>query len=446
MSGGSPGQDAPGGGTAGRSGSPPRGSTGPRVIIVGGGVVGVSCAYYLARGGARVLLLERDRVGAGASFGNAGTVSAGHPPLNAPGRIRKALRQMLDPRSPLYVPPRWDPPLWRWLMEFARHCTYDHVEDAMRVMAPLGHEALALFDRVIEEEGIECAYRRAGYYDVCTSVRGLDEARREAELIRRYGYHPEILDGHEIHRREPAFGNAVRGGVFYPEARTLHPARFLEGLADAARRYGAEIREGVDVLSVLQSGGRAGGVALRAGGVEHAGGVVLATGPYSLELAARLGVRLPVQPGKGYHRDVPVRPGGAPRLRSACVLHETSVFCTPLDGVVRLAGTMEFSGMNEEMRPPRLEQLTSAAQLCFPDLGHAAPVSEWSGLRPMSSDGLPIVGRVPGVGRAWIATGHGMLGLTLGPVTGRLIARDALDDEVIVPELSPERFLSEAGE
>lgn len=412
----------------------------PRVVVVGGGVVGVSCAYYLAREGARVLLLERDRLGAGASFGNAGTVSAGHPPLNAPGRLRKALGQMLDGQSPLYVPPRWDPALWRWLLDFARHCTLQHVQASMRVMGPLGHDALAHFDRLIDEEAIDCEYRRQGYHDVCTSYEGLREARREALLIREHGYHPEVLDGHELHRREPVLGHAVRGGVFYPEARTLHPIRFLQGLAAAASARGAEIREGVDVVAVLQSGGRAGGVGLRSGAVEHADAVILATGPYSLELARRLGARLPVQPGKGYHRDVPIRPGGAPRLRIACVLHESSVFCTPMGDVVRLAGTMEFSGTNHEMRPARLEQLTRAARHSMPDLGHVAPVSEWCGLRPMTSDGLPIIGRLPGVDGAWVATGHGMLGLTLGPVTGSLIAGDVLRGEAIVPELSPARF------
>ena len=415
-------------------------SSAPRVIVVGGGLVGLSCAYYLACEGARVVLLERDRLGAGASFGNAGTVAAGHPPLNAPGRVRKALGQMLDARSPLYIQPRWDPGLWRWLLEFARSCTREHVEASMRVLGPLGHDALALFDRLIEEEAIGCEYRRDGYYDVCTTFQGLREARHEAAIIRDQGYRPEVLDSHELHRREPVFGHAVRGGVFYPEARTLHPLRFLEGLAAAARARGTEIREGVDVVAVLQSGGRAGGVGLRSGDVEHADAVVLATGPYSLELAGRLGARLPVQPGKGYHRDVLMRPGGAPRLRIACVLHESSVFCTPMDRIVRFAGTMEFSGMNHVLHQARLEQLTHAARHGLPDLGHVKPVSEWCGLRPMAADGLPIVGRIPGVDGAWVATGHGMLGLTLGPVTGSLIARDLLQAEPIVPELSPARF------
>lgn len=414
--------------------------SGPRVVVVGGGVIGLSCAYYLARGGADVLVLERDRIGAGASSGNAGTVSAGHPPLNRPGRVGAALRQMADPTSPLYVKPRWDPALWRWLLGFARHCTASHVEHAMRVMAPLGRDALSLFETLVAEERIECGYRRDGYFDVCRTEKGLTAARTEAEIIQRYGYHPELVDGDELRRREPHFAEDLLGGVYYPEAATLEPARFLAGLAEAARRRGVEVREGVQVMSVETLGGQVTGVTT-AEGVVPADAVVLATGPFSKELARRVGVRLPVQPGKGYHRDVEVGPNGAPPLRVACVLHESSVFCTPMDTVVRFAGTMEFSGMNHVMRPARLRQLTSAARKAFPDLGTARPVSEWVGLRPMSVDGLPIVGPLGGVDGLTVATGHGMLGLTLGPVTGEIIARVVMEgDDPRAGGLSPQRF------
>lgn len=426
----------------------PTGST-SRVIVVGGGVVGLSCAYYLARGGADVLVLEQDRIGAGASSGNAGTVSAGHPPLNRPGRVAAAIRQMMDPTSPLYIQPRWDPPLWRWLLGFARYCTEEHMEHAMRVMAPLGMDALALFDTLIAEERIECGYRGDGYYDVCATEAGRESARHEAEIIERYGYHPELLGADELKRREPALSDEVVGGVFYPEAATLRPALFLERLAEAARRRGVEILEGAEVTDLEISAGRVSGVRLTGKAAafgsdgETVGGdaVVLAAGLWVVPLAAQVDVRLPVMPGKGYHRDIEIGPNGAPSLRVACVLNESSVFCTPMDSYVRFAGTMEFSGMNHTKRPERLRQLTNAARRTFPALGTARPNSEWVGLRPMSLDGLPIVGPLGGVDGLFVATGHGMLGLTLGPVTGEIIANLVLgggDDRASA--LAPARF------
>jgi D-amino-acid dehydrogenase len=352
---------------------------------------------------------------------------------------------MTDPASPLYVKPRWDPALWRWLLGFARYCTDEHVEHCMRVMAPLGKDALALFGTLVEEERIECGYRADGYYDVCATEEGLAGARHEAAVIRRYGYRPEDVDGDELCRREPELARGLAGGVFYPEAATLEPARFLEHLTGAAKRRGAEVREGVTVRSVDEKGGRVIGVHVfdGAGGGERidADGVVLATGPFSLRIARRFEARVPVQPGKGYHRDIDVGPNGAPRLRIACVLNESSVFCTPMNTVVRFAGTMEFSGLNHVMRPARLRQLSRAAGEAFPGLGTARPVSEWCGLRPVSMDGLPVVGPVDGVDGLHVATGHGMLGLTLGPVTGQMVAKEILaGGDPRIEALVPGRF------
>jgi D-amino-acid dehydrogenase len=221
----------------------------------------------------------------------------------------------------------------------------------------------------------------------------------------------------------------------------MEPSLFLERLARAAERHGARVREGIDVASVVVESGRARGVALADGSVERCDAVVLATGPFSLELARRVGTRIPVQPGKGYHRDVPIGPNGAPRMRIACVLHESAVFCTPMETAVRLAGTMEFSGTNLVMRRARLEQLTRAARELIPRLGPARPVSEWCGLRPMSVDGVPIIGPLPGVEGVSVATGHGMLGLTLAPVTGELIANHVLGrEDARLVGVSPGRF------
>lgn len=420
---------------------PAPGNTAHHVIVVGGGVIGISAAYELARAGAAVTLLERDRIGAGASSGNAGTIAVGHPPLNRPGRIAQAVRQMTDSSSPLYVKPRVDPGLWRWLMGFARYCTDDHVRHCMDVMAPLGRHALSAFDRLLQEERIECEYTPGGYLEVCSTEAGMKGVRHEAEIIEGHGYRPEVIDGDEVRRREPALGPDRIGAVHYPESATLIPSLFLDRLTTAAEQRGARIRSGTEVTGVTHGGGRVTGVTLRSGETVEGDAVVLATGPYSRTLVRPFGLRVPVQPGKGYHRDVDIGPNGAPALRIACVLAEHSVFCTPMDTAVRFAGTMEFSGENDVMRPERLGQLTRAARAAFPEMGTARPRSEWCGLRPMSVDGLPIVGPVPGIEGLVLATGHGMLGLTLGPITGEIVAKQVLDGSDPRAEgLRPERF------
>jgi D-amino-acid dehydrogenase len=349
---------------------------------------------------------------------------------------------MFDPASPLYIPPRWDPELWRWLISFARNCTDAQVAAAMSVMGPMGHETLRLFDALTAEEVPGCGYRREGYYEVCFSDEGFAAARAEADAIRPYMYDPEFLDEHEMRCREPALGPGVTGAVFYPQAATVDPLAFVRGLAGAAAARGVRIEEGAEVVDVGVVDDRVTGVRRADGSFTAADAVVLATGPFSLDLAARAGTSVPVQPGKGYHRDVAAGDSGGPALRAACVLRESSVFCTPLPGRVRFAGTMEFSGENRVLRPERLVQIERAARAAFPALGHEPVVSEWCGLRPVSADGLPIVGPVPGISGAWMATGHGMLGLTLGPVTGAWLA-DAVLGGTPHPHmlaLSPARF------
>ena len=404
-----------------------------RVIVVGGGVIGVCCAYFLAKKGADVILVERDEIGSGASFGNAGTIAAGHPPLNKPGRIRRSLLELLNPKSPLYIPVRWDPGLLRWLWTFRTFCTDRHLSASMDALAPLGHASLDLFDVLVDSENLICGYERSGYYDVCRTDRGLREARHDAAMMRPYGYHPRELDGDELREIEPAVRDEVVGGVHFPEAATCDPHRFVLELADRSVRLGGRIETGRGVSEVLSTGSAVQGVRLEDGEILDANAVVLATGAYSGGLTEKFGLRLPVRAGKGYHRDLELGDVGVGPLGVACVLAETSVFCTPMSGFTRLAGTLEFSGINHEMRPRRLEQLTAGAATYLRGVGDAVIRSEWCGLRPCTPDGIPYVGPVPGQAGLFVATGHAMLGLTLGPVTGKLIEGYVLERGTSLP-------------
>jgi len=402
--------------TQGRSGSE------LRVVVVGGGVVGVCCAYFLALRGASVTVLERDEIGRAASYGNAGLISPGHPPINRPGRVPQALRSTGDRLSPLYIQPRWDPALVRWLWAFRRFCTEDHVELAMAALAPLGLRTANLFDELVEGERLECEYRRSGYLEVYDTEAGLASGRIEAGVVERHGFSLEYLDGPALREREPLLAAGVRGGWFHDEGTVVEPYRFVLEMADRAAAWGAAVRPHVEVRELRTERGRVIGVRTASGEDLQADAVVLATGAYSPELMASLGCPLPIQPAKGYHADRRRRDPAMQELSLPCLLGERAVFCSPMRNHVRFAGTLEFSGRNLNLRRDRLDQLDAAARRYFTVTDLSERVSEWCGLRPCTPDGLPVIGRVPGYSGAYVSTGHAMLGLTLGPVTGSLIA------------------------
>jgi len=404
--------------------------------------VGICCAYFLALRGTAVTVLERDRVGRAASYGNAGLISPGHPPINRPGRVRQALRSLGDPLSPLYIRPRWDPALVRWLWAFRRFCTESHAEHAMCALAPLGLRTVDLFDDLVGGESLDCGYRRSGYLEVFDTPDGLSAGRDEAELVERHGFKPDFLDGAALREREPLLGPRVAGGWYHDEGTIVEPYRFVAEMARRATERGATVREDEAVSAILRDGGRVIGVRTESGDELRATSVVLATGAYSPGLMASLGCPLPIQPAKGYHADRSRGDPATPHLGTPCLLGERAVFCSPMDEHVRFAGTLEFSGLNLDLRTDRLRQLDAAARRYFNVTEMSEPVSEWCGLRPCTPDGLPVIGPVPGYSGAYVATGHAMLGLTLGPITGRLVAELVIgnDPSADIEAFRPGRF------
>lgn len=387
-------------------------------------------------------MLERDQVGKGASFGNAGSIAPGHPPINKPGRVRQALKSLFKPLSPLYVAPRFDPALAKWLWSFRQACTEAQVEFCMRTLGPMGHASRALFDELIETENLRCWFCRDGYYEIYLTERGLESAKAESGMLLRHGFHPEVLSGEELRRREPAINDQVVGGIYYPEAATINPYQFVIEMAGRAERHGANFQTTTGVVALRIANNRTRGIQLQNGELVEADCVVLAAGAYSVPLLSKLGIRFPLQAAKGYHRDCEPKAGAPPLLSHACVLGESMVFCTPMDGFVRFAGTLELSGVNHQIRRPRLEQLTNAAARYLKTLQDATVESEWCGLRPCLPDGLPAVGAVSRYSGLFVATGHAMMGLTLGPITGKLMAECVLDgaSSMDITALHPDRF------
>lgn len=410
------------------------------VIVIGGGIVGLSTAYFLAREGTRVTVIERDGFETSASTGNAGFVVLGHPPLPRPGLSRQALRMLFDPANPLYVPPRFDPALFRWLWQFWRACSEKQFEHSMNVLAEFGWIAGEAFDCMMDEAPIDCDYHREGWMEVFESEDRLEQGRSDAEMLKPHGYQFEELSGDELRRREPAFLDNVIGAICYKDSGAADPGRCVRGLADHLTHRGVTLRTGVAVEGLAMGTGKARGVRLASGESVEGDHVVLAAGIWSQEVAQTIGIQVPMQPAKGYHINLSM-PDPAPS--KACLLAEAFVAVNPSCQGLRLAGTLEFSGINHDIRPRRLDMLRTNAARFLHGVSDAKTMSTWCGLRPCTADGLPIIGWAPNVKNLFIATGHAMLGFGLGPGTGRLVAESIAGEQpsMDITPMSPGRYV-----
>ncbi|TVQ56534.1 MAG: FAD-dependent oxidoreductase [Phycisphaerales bacterium] len=413
--------------------SPRAGASPQHIIVVGGGVVGVSSAYELAARGARVTLIDRDGFDQGASTGNAGIIALGHPPLQRPGLVKQTLRMFLNPSNPLYIPPRLDADLLRWFWNFRRACSQAQFEHAMRVLTEMGWLAGECFDALVDGEQLDCEYHRTGWMEIFRTPDRMEQGREEAELVRSYGYNVSEYDGNELREREPAIRDDVIGAFHYTDSRFANPRKFVVELARAAEKRGVQLRTGVTVQRVIVDDGIARGVSLTNGESIDADVVVLACGIWTRDMAQQMQVNVPMQPGKGYHVNL-TEPRRCPT--TVCVCSETFVAVTPIEGGLRLAGTLEFSGINHRMVQRRIDMLRIAARDYLHDLDSCTIRSTWCGLRPCTADGLPVIGWAPGVRGAFIATGHAMMGFALGPPTGRLVA-EAITGEKTSMDLAP---------
>lgn len=463
------------------------------VLIVGAGVIGLSCALELLRAGRHVVVIDAGRVGGGSSHGNCGTITPSHAtPLAAPGMLGQALRWMLQPDAPLYVKPRLDAALARWLLHFATRCNARDYRASAAAKAVLLNASRALLEENIRREKLDCEFSTQGSIYVYRNPAALDAAHLMTDTLRRYGVQAQTLDAVTLAREEPALREGMAGGVLFPGDAALRPDRLVAELARRVRELGGRIVEHacmetvarthdgrvervvvrctapVDVRSVSADG------AIGSMHVPHAvqtedakkilqptqaagapsdevappgtdridwapAEVVLATGAWSPRFAAQLGLRIPIQPGKGYSITYSL-PARVPRR--PLVLRERSVCVTAWGSGFRLGSTMEFSGYDATLNRTRLAALPRGAAEYLRDPAGPEKREEWFGWRPMTWDDLPLLGRVPGASNLLLATGHGMLGVSMSAITGRVIADLVIAREAVLDlaPYSPARF------
>ena len=399
--------------------STPPAAAGPHVAVVGGGIAGLCCAYALRRAGARVTVVESNRIGSAASSGNAGWLAPAQAgPLPEPGLTAYGLRSLVDRRSALYFSPAQLPRMLPWLLRFALRCNARDHAAGVRALAQLGGRVFGLVD-AMRADGVAMELHKQG---LLVAAREPDAARRflaGLEPMRDLGYDlpTGILEGPELREAEPALGPGTRAGLRIGEHWHVLPSSLIAGLGAWLRGAGAEILEGAEVLGLETDGGAIRRVRTAAGDVEP-DAVVLAAGAWSPRLARLAGLRLPVQAGKGY--SLSVRPSVVPR--HALLLAEPHVGCTPFGERLRVAGTMEFSGINARLDPRRIAGILDGARSMLAPLHPEPPREVWTGMRPIAPDGLPIVDRAPGLANAYVATAYSMLGMTLAAPAAEALA------------------------
>lgn len=406
-------------------------------MIVGGGIIGLSTAYYALEAGFEVTLLERGgETDPNCSNANAGMIVPSHfTPLAAPGVLAQGLRWMLNPESPFAIKPGVSFEMARWGWLFYRHANAKHVAASRELLCELHLESRRLFTELAKTEDFGLETR--GLLMLCRSAEALEEEAALAERAKELGLNTEVLDGPGLAKLDPTVRMDVTGGVHFADDAHLDPARLIGVLKRRIVEMGGVIQYNCPVECLHREGSRIRAVS-GPGGEFEADHFLTAGGSWTPKLIKALGLRLPMQPGKGYSLTLD-KPAELPTLCS--LLCEARVAVTPMGESLRIAGTMEIGGLNHQINPRRIRGIIKSVHQYFPAFQESDfdGIKPWVGLRPVSPDGLPYLGPIPGIDNLIIASGHAMMGLSLGPVTGKRVA-GMLAGEAPIPQLDPGRF------
>ncbi len=402
------------------------------VVVIGGGVIGVASALELARRGAQVTVLERDRIGHGCSYGNAGWLTPSQAvPLANPAMLLKSIKWMLDPESPLYIQPRLDPAFIRWLLEFLLSSRKAKFERGAAALVELCRVSTDMWEEVARRTP-SFGFERHGLLAVYENAPSLEAAKKGVDLVCQSGVRAERWTADDIREREPAITGPQSGGYFYPDDAHCEPYGAVKALEAEARALGVQFVEGAEVYRISNNGGARQLTTTR--GEIRAGQIVVATGPWSEALGAMLGFRLPVIGAKGYSI---VLPPADPHPKRSIYLIERKIAVNPHRDALRIAGTLELVRHDFSINARRVEVIVRGARGML-NIGDAPKPREiWRGLRPCTPDGMPAIGRARGRGDVWLATGHQMAGLKTAPGTGLLLAQLMTGE---TPRFDPEPF------
>ncbi|WP_298551586.1 FAD-dependent oxidoreductase [uncultured Algibacter sp.] len=391
-----------------------------KVIIIGGGIIGLCSAYYLQKEGHQVTIIDKSNLDSGASYVNAGYLSPSHIiPLSAPGVMKKGLKWMLNKSSPLYIKPRLDLDFLKWTLAFNKSCNVKHVEKAIPVIKNISLLSQDLYDDIKRDEGFSFHYEKKGLLMLCQTSKMLEEEIKTANLAKQEGLDAKEINLKELKQLEPNVSLNVIGATYYKCDSHTTPNEFMEEMKTHLKNVGVvfytnEKVEDLEVINQKISSIKTNRQILKADDF------VLSTGSWSPILSKKLGIQLLVQAGKGYR----INTKNETEIVIPAILTEAKVAVTPMNGFTRFAGTMEIAGINHNINKVRVEAIANAVKRYYPEINLTSEEKNnvASGLRPVSPDGLPYIGKSLKCENLTIATGHAMMGWTMATGTGKLVS------------------------
>ena len=416
-------------------------NTAESVIIVGGGVVGIACAHYLSQAGFKVTVIDKGSIAAACSHSNCGYICPSHvSPLTEPGAIRVAIKSMFNSKSPFRVKPSLNPAVWKWMLQFARRCNFKQVLSAGKHLQTILDASLHEYSDLVVKHKLHCEWEQKGLLYVFRSEHAMEEfAETDRMLTEHFGVAASRISGEQLPRFDSGLQPGLVGAFHYPGDASVRPDLLNQSWTDQLKLNGVTFLEKCELREVKKEHGRV--VGLTTSHVDlSADRFVFAMGAWSTHWARELECSIPIQPGKGYSVTLE-RPANCPSY--PMLFPEEKVGVSPFEHGMRLGSMMEFVGYDSTIPPERIQQLRDSARPYLVASVDGEAQATWYGWRPMTWDSLPVIGPVPKLNNSYLATGHNMLGLSLAPSTGRLIAEMICSEKPHIDPTpySPTRFL-----
>jgi D-amino-acid dehydrogenase len=403
-------------------------------VIIGGGIIGLCSAYYLQKKGHQVTIVDQSNLDSGASYVNAGYLSPSHIiPLSAPGVMKKGLKWMFDKSSPLYIKPQFDLDFLRWVWAFNKSCNQKHVDRAIPVIKNISLLSQNLYEDIKNSEDFNFHYEKKGLFMFCQTDKMLEAEIKTAQIAKQEGLEAREVSLEELKLLEPNVQVNVKGATYYECDSHTTPNEFMEEMKSYLKAVGVQFFKNEKVEDLEVKNGKITSVLTNKQTLK-ADEFVLTAGSWSPLISKKLGLRLLLQAGKGYRINTKNETG----ITVPAILAEAKVAVTPMHGFTRFSGTMEIAGINHDINNVRVEAIAKAATDYYPDveLSNEEKSLAASGLRPVSPDGLPYIGKSSKCKNLTIATGHAMMGLSMATGTGKLVS-DIISEQKPTLNLQP---------